>query len=181
MCVMDHALIHSLPSSELASLLLELVFGPTPLSWGLLLGWLLIVFSYVRVYKVFTKQGLQSRSATASLLRRVYKRWGPGSQMHVADGLITGLLDMEFTILLVQLSIFLIDLFVGTYRLSSHARLEAFVIQTKLKLITGLPAQINKRHKASSRTSELKATYKLQNLVNLVSARKLHRLLSHMP
>jgi len=33
----------------------------------------------------------------------------------------------------VQLSIFLIDLFVGTYRLSSHARLEAFVIQTKLK------------------------------------------------
>jgi len=34
----------------------------------------------------------------------------------------------------VQLSIFLIDLFVGTYRLSSHARLEAFVIQTKLNL-----------------------------------------------
>ena len=33
-----------------------------------------------------------------------------------------------------QLSIFLIDLFVGTYRSSSHARLEAFVIQTKLKL-----------------------------------------------
>jgi len=32
----------------------------------------------------------------------------------------------------VQLSIFLIDLFVGTYRLSSHARLEAFVIQIKL-------------------------------------------------
>ena len=31
-----------------------------------------------------------------------------------------------------QLSIFLIDLFVRTYRLSSHARLEAFVIQTKL-------------------------------------------------
>ena len=33
-----------------------------------------------------------------------------------------------------QLSIFLINLFVGTYRLSSHARLEAFVIQTKLNL-----------------------------------------------
>jgi len=33
----------------------------------------------------------------------------------------------------VQLSIFLIYLFVGTYRLSSHARLEAFVIQTKLQ------------------------------------------------
>jgi hypothetical protein len=31
-----------------------------------------------------------------------------------------------------QLSIFLVDLFVGTYRLSSHARLEALVIQTKL-------------------------------------------------
>jgi hypothetical protein len=28
----------------------------------------------------------------------------------------------------------LIDLFVGTYRLSSHARLEAFVIQTKLAI-----------------------------------------------
>jgi signal transduction histidine kinase len=37
---------------------------------------------------------------------------------------------------LVQLSIFLIDLFVGTYRLSSHARLEAFVIQTKINLQT---------------------------------------------
>ena len=41
----------------------------------------------------------------------------------------------KFTNLLVQLSIFLIDLLVGTYRLSSHARLEAFVIQTKLKLV----------------------------------------------
>jgi hypothetical protein len=28
-------------------------------------------------------------------------------------------------------TVFLINLFVGTYRLSSHARLEAFVIQTK--------------------------------------------------
>ena len=39
----------------------------------------------------------------------------------------------QFANFLVQLSIFLIDLFVGTYKLSSHARLEAFVIQTKLK------------------------------------------------
>ena len=38
----------------------------------------------------------------------------------------------SITDLLVQLSIFSIDLSVGTYRLSSHARLEAFVIQTKL-------------------------------------------------
>ena len=38
----------------------------------------------------------------------------------------------KFTNLLVQLSIFLIDFFDRTYRLSSHARLEAFVIQTKL-------------------------------------------------
>jgi len=43
-------------------------------------------------------------------------------------------ITQKFTNLLVQLSIFLIELFVGTYRLSSHARLEAFVIQTKLKL-----------------------------------------------
>ena len=43
-------------------------------------------------------------------------------------------ITQKFTNILVQLSIFLIDLFVGTYRLSSHARLEAFVIQTKLKL-----------------------------------------------
>ena len=42
--------------------------------------------------------------------------------------------------LLVQLSIFLIDLFVGTYRLSSHARLEAFVIQTKLTVMSRLAA-----------------------------------------
>ena len=41
-------------------------------------------------------------------------------------------ITQKFTNLLVQLSIFLIDLFVGTYRLSSHARLEAFVIQSKL-------------------------------------------------
>ena len=34
-----------------------------------------------------------------------------------------------------QLLIFLIALFVWTYRLSSHARLEAFVIQTKLNLL----------------------------------------------
>jgi hypothetical protein len=40
----------------------------------------------------------------------------------------------RFTNSLVQLSIFLIDLLVGTHRLSSHARLEAFVIQTKTKL-----------------------------------------------
>jgi hypothetical protein len=31
----------------------------------------------------------------------------------------------------VQLLIFLIDVFVGTYGMSSHARLEACVIQTK--------------------------------------------------
>jgi len=43
-----------------------------------------------------------------------------------------GKVIQKFTNLLVQLSIFLIDFFVGTYRLSSHARLEAFVIQTKL-------------------------------------------------
>jgi hypothetical protein len=43
-------------------------------------------------------------------------------------------ITQKFTNLLVQLSIFLIDLFVGTYRLSSHARLEAFVIQTKQNL-----------------------------------------------
>ena len=41
----------------------------------------------------------------------------------------------KFTKLLVQLSIFLIDLFVTTYRLSSHARLEAFVIHTKYTLL----------------------------------------------
>jgi len=41
-------------------------------------------------------------------------------------------ITQKFTNLLVQLSIFLIDLCVGTYRLSSHARLEAFLIQTKL-------------------------------------------------
>ena len=41
-------------------------------------------------------------------------------------------ITQKSTNLLVQLSIYLIDLFVGTYRLSSHARLEGFVIQTKL-------------------------------------------------
>jgi hypothetical protein len=41
-------------------------------------------------------------------------------------------ISQGFTNSLVQLSIFLINLFVGTYGLSSHARLEAFVIQTRL-------------------------------------------------
>jgi len=36
-------------------------------------------------------------------------------------------ITQKFTNLLVQLTIFLIDLFVGTYRLSSHTRLEAFI------------------------------------------------------
>ena len=49
---------------------------------------------------------------------------------------LIGLLK-KFTNLLVQLSIFLIDLFLGTYRLSSHARLEAFVIQTNINWTTG--------------------------------------------
>jgi len=44
-------------------------------------------------------------------------------------------ITQKFTNLLVQLSISLIDFFVGTYRLSSHGRLEAFVIQTKLQTV----------------------------------------------
>ena len=53
---------------------------------------------------------------------------------NISEGDIKGFVFQHnpFTNLLVQLSIFLIDLFVGTYRLSSHARLEAFVIQTNL-------------------------------------------------
>jgi hypothetical protein len=54
---------------------------------------------------------------------------------HISEGDIKGFVFQHNsdTNLLVQLSIFLIDLFVGTYRLSSHARLEAFVIRTRLK------------------------------------------------
>jgi len=44
-------------------------------------------------------------------------------------------ITQKFTNVFVQLSIFLIDLFVGTYRLSSHARLEAFVIQSKVNYV----------------------------------------------
>ena len=57
-------------------------------------------------------------------------------------------ITQKFTNLLVQLSIILIDLFVGTYRLSSHARLEAFVIQTKLnnnQLVHDFRSQQNNR------------------------------------
>jgi hypothetical protein len=53
---------------------------------------------------------------------------------NISEGDIKGLffnITQKFTYLLVQLSILLIDLSVGTYRLSSHARLGAFVIQTK--------------------------------------------------
>jgi len=51
---------------------------------------------------------------------------------NISEGDIKGFVFQHNSNLLVQLSIFLIYLFVGTYRLSSHARLEAFVIQTKL-------------------------------------------------
>ena len=44
--------------------------------------------------------------------------------------------NFEVFNLLVQLLIFLIYLFVGTYKLSSHARLEAFVIHTKLTVFS---------------------------------------------
>jgi len=40
-------------------------------------------------------------------------------------------ITQKFASLLVQLLIFLIYLFVGTYRSNSHARLEFFVTQTK--------------------------------------------------
>jgi len=46
---------------------------------------------------------------------------------NVSEGDIKGFVFQHSSELL-QLSIFLIDLFVGTCRLSSHARLEAFVI-----------------------------------------------------
>ena len=57
---------------------------------------------------------------------------------NISEGDIKGSVLQHNSELLVQLSIFLIDLFVGTYKLSSHARLEAFVIQTKLRRITCL-------------------------------------------
>ena len=44
-------------------------------------------------------------------------------------------ITQRFTNSVVQLSIFLIDLCFRTYKLSSHARLEAFVTQTKLKKV----------------------------------------------
>jgi hypothetical protein len=50
----------------------------------------------------------------------------------ISKVLFFNIITQKFANLLVQLSFFLIDLFVGTYRLSSYARLEAFVIQTKL-------------------------------------------------
>jgi hypothetical protein len=63
---------------------------------------------------------------------------------NISEGDIKGFvfnITQKFTNLLVQLSIFLIDLFVGTYRLSSHAWLEAFVIQTKLNLFACVGTQ----------------------------------------
>ena len=54
--------------------------------------------------------------------------------------------NSRFTNLLVQLSIFLFNLYVGTYRLSSHARLEAFVIQTKHNIHTPVALLIESPH-----------------------------------
>jgi len=45
----------------------------------------------------------------------------------------------------VQLSIFLMDLFVGTYRLSSHARLEALLCNpNKTKINQSVPLKGNR-------------------------------------
>jgi len=67
-------------------------------------------------------------------------------------------ITQKFTNLLVQLSIFLIDLFVGTYRLSSHARLEAFVIQTKLKTYEAEAGRARKSERLKMETKNTKIT-----------------------
>ena len=64
-------------------------------------------------------------------------------------------ISQRFTYSCVQLSIFLIDFFVGTYRLSSHARLEAFVIQTNF-------TEDSIRNKCVQGSSGWKATSALQ-------------------
>jgi hypothetical protein len=63
---------------------------------------------------------------------------GTSSSTYLISKVLFFNITQKFTNLLVQLSIFLIDLFVGTYRLSSHARLEAFVTQTKLNMSIAL-------------------------------------------
>jgi len=80
-------------------------------------------------------RGLYSRWETRYFL--MYRWYGTSPSIYliiflkVISKVLLFNITQKFTNLLVQLSIFLIDLFVGTYRLSSHAR-RAFVIQTEL-------------------------------------------------
>ena len=82
------------------------------------------------------KRGLYSRWETCYFFMYRYRIYGTSLSIYlitflkVTSKVLFFNITQKFTNLLVQLSIFLINLFVGTYKLSSHARLEAFVIQT---------------------------------------------------
>ena len=93
----------------------------------------------VHVFAICMKTGIIFKMrSTSSLHVSVPNIYGTSSSTYliiflkVISKVLFFNVTQKFKILLVQLSIFLINLFVGTYRLSSHARLEAFVIQTKL-------------------------------------------------
>jgi len=93
----------------------------------------------VHVFAICVKTGITFKRNTSFFHVSVPSIYGTGSSIYliiflkVISKVLFFNITQKFTNLLVQLSIFFIELFVGTYRLSSHARLEAFVIQTKLE------------------------------------------------
>jgi hypothetical protein len=95
----------------------------------------------VHVFAICVKTGIIFKMRNTSFFHvSVPNIYGTGSSTYliiflkVISKVLFFSITQKLTNLLVQLSIFLIELFVGTYRLSSYARLEAFVIQTKLNL-----------------------------------------------
>ena len=95
----------------------------------------------MHVFAICVKTGIIFKMRNTSFFHvSVPNIYGTGSSTYliiflkVISKVLFFSITQKLTNLLVQLSIFLIELFVGTYRLSSYARLEAFVIQTKLNL-----------------------------------------------
>jgi len=109
------------------------------MGWSVKLVYMAEVRTGVHVFAICVKTGIIFKMRSTSFFHvSVPNIYGTSSSTYliiflkVISKVLFFNITQKFTNLLVQLSIFLIDLFVGTYRLSSHARLEAFVIQTKL-------------------------------------------------
>jgi hypothetical protein len=103
------------------------------MGWSVKLVYMAGVRTGVHVFEIRVKSGIIFKMRNTLFFHvSVLEIYGTSWSTNLINSGDINVLFFNITNLLVQLSIFLIDLFVGTYRLSSHARLEAVLIQTKL-------------------------------------------------